>query len=321
MSLSKVPEADQGNAKTPRTINARAFDPLPEGLDPRTITNELLSQHGFPPRPDPGGEPELLRAWNRVMAQPTEFVRAELADGPAMAARRLSADASASVGWAGVARQQTPLTDYAYPANFVFAEIQLPVVLSWENASWPFGPGGPDDEIIAFWVGLAGLWGGANQVLRAGIAVTDSTWAWVESYDDLSGISVQKVSNFSVKPGDTVSIWVFAEGAGAGLAFMGNSRTGMATNVGIELPSDITLPGVTTIWAVEPGQNCPLPQGYVTFTNCWGGSWGADVSGEYFTLQPGGNIMSFSAPVAGTTSTTILSPNSFEVLMPSAIQP
>ena len=57
---------------------------------------------------------------------------------------------------------------------------------------------------------------------------------------------MQKVSNFPVQPGDTVSILVWADGPGNGTAFLRNSRTGMGTSVGINLPFDINSPGVIT---------------------------------------------------------------------------
>ena len=64
-----------------------AFDPLPAGLDPSTINNEVLRKHGLPPRPHPDLQPQLLEQWNRIMAQPTRFIRAELAIDDVIAAR------------------------------------------------------------------------------------------------------------------------------------------------------------------------------------------------------------------------------------------
>lgn len=321
MCPSKVGDSGQGDAEGNLAAHAGAFDPLPEGLDRRAITNELLRKHGLPPGPDGSREPQLLRAWNRIVAQPTHLVRAELVDDPVMTARHAPDAAPVTVGWAGVARQATSGTDYAYPATMVFAEIEAPGALGvvpgwppWDQWDWP-------EELVACWVGLTGVVG--NQILRAGIAAdvtfgfldgSVNYWAWVESYTDESGIPVQKVSNFPVQPGDTVSILVWADGPGNGTAFLRNSRTGMGTSVWIKLPWDIKSPGVTTTWGVEAGP-ADLPLfGAVTFTNCWAGSL-IEGSSEYFTLQPGAEILNIytAAQNEPLTSTSILSPNSFKV--------
>lgn len=112
-----------------------AFDALPAGLDPSTINNEVLRKHGLPPRPHPELPPQLLEQWTRIMAQPTRFIRAELAIDDVIPARSGRpeglggmapvgpADSAPSapipLGLAGVVRQAAPTTDYSYPATMV----------------------------------------------------------------------------------------------------------------------------------------------------------------------------------------------------------
>ncbi len=219
--------------------HAGGFEPLPAGLDPRTITDDLLRAHGLPRRPDPVLEPQLLRQWNRIMARPTHLVRAELEVDPVMTARH-GHRADPGQIWGGVVREMTPGTDYAHPATMIFAEWVVPEVLS-------VAPEGPD-LTVAFWIGLDGYQGEGAQVLQAGVAATVSPgwfsssveyWAWTEWYTGEYMTPAVRVTNFQVAPGDNVSFLVTVAGPASGLAFMRNSRTGIGTSAWIQAPQGV----------------------------------------------------------------------------------
>ncbi len=299
--------------------HAGGFDPLPPGLDPRSVTDDVLRRHGLPRRPDPVRQPKLLRQWNRMVAQPTRFIRAELAVDPVMTARHHRGDHFTPMGWGGVIRQAFPQTDYSQPATMVNAEWVVPEVLA-------VAPDGPD-LTVGFWIGLDGFEGEGQQVLQAGVAATVSPgwfsssveyWAWTEWYTAEYQSPAVKVTNFPVAAGDTVSFLVIAEGPGSGTAYMRNSRTGLGTSVWIQQPPDIVSAGLTTEWAVE-GISEYLPIFTpVTFTNCWGASL-IEGASEYFTLEPGGLPQEIDGVPPGSTQpkalthTTIISPAAAEV--------
>lgn len=283
----------EGNGGGPMTTTAGTmthvggFEPLPPDLRGEKLTDEVLRAHGLPRRPPPDVHPQLQRRWNRIMSRPTRFIQAEVEPDPVMAARRSPRDDFQPLGWGGIIRQATPNTDYAHPATMVYAEWVVPEVV-------PVAPDGPD-LTAGFWIGLDGYEGEGAQVLQAGIAATVSPgwfstsveyWAWTEWYTGEYQAPAAKVRNFPVAAGDTVSFLVAAEGPGSGTAYMHNSRTGIATSVWIQAPSDIVTAGLSTEWVVE-GVSEYLPIFTpVTFSKCWGASL-IEGASEYFTLVPG----------------------------------
>jgi hypothetical protein len=299
--------------------HAGSFDPLPDGLDPGTVTDEVLREHGLPRRPDPDLQPQLLRQWNRIMARPTRLIRAELEVDPVMAARHDRQDDFTPMGWGGVVREVKPGTDYNKPATMIFAEWVVPEVAA-------VAPEGPD-LTVAFWIGLDGYLGEGAQVLQAGVAATVSPgwlsssvqyWAWTEWFTAEYMSPAVKVRNFPVAPGDTVSFLVTVEGPGSGLAFMRNSRTGIGTSAWMQAPGDVVSAGMTAEWVVE-GTSDYLPFFEpVTFTNCWAGSF-IEGASEYFSLEPGGLTPQIVGVPPGSTlgkqvtRTTIVSPTVAEV--------
>lgn len=297
---------------------AGGFEALPPGLSPDQITDDVLRAHGLPRRPPPGAHPALLRQWNRIMARPTRFIRADVEADPVMTARHRPRTDFEPLGWGGVIRQAVPGTDYAYPATMVYAEWVVPEVL-------PVAPDGPDIT-VGFWIGLDGYEGEGQQVLQAGVAATVSPgwfstsvdyWAWTEWYTGEYQAPAVKVPNFSVAAGDTVSFLVTAEGPGSGTAYMHNSRTGLATSVWISAPADIVAPGRTAEWAVE-GVSRYLPLFTpVTFSNCWGASL-IEGASEYFTLAPGWVNQEIDGVLPGgkvrvLTHTTVVTPTTAQV--------
>jgi hypothetical protein len=304
---------------TARTIShAGGFEPLPPGLRGDQLTDDVLRAHGLPRRPPSDAHPQLRRQWNRIMSRPARFVRAEVEADPVMTGRRSRRPEFQPQGWGGIARQQESRTDYAYPATMVYAEWVVPEVFA-------LAPDGPD-LTVGFWIGMDGYQAEGAQVLQAGIAATVSPgwfstsveyWAWTEWYTGEYQTPAVRVSNFPVTAGDTVSFLVVAEGPGSGTAYLHNSRTGLATSVWIQVPSDVIPTGQTTEWAVEGiSEYLPVFEP-VTFSNCWGASL-VEGASEYFTLAPGGLTEEIYAMLPGgqvrlLTHSTVVTPTTAQV--------
>jgi hypothetical protein len=305
---------------------ARAYPAPPAELDSRTINDDLLREHGLPGRPDPQLQPQLLRQLNRIMAQPTRFIEADLAIDDVMTERHQHRDVFDPTGWGGVVRTEDVYgafgNQFTKPATMVFGEWVVPEV-------WPLAPEGPD-LTIAFWVGIDGWNGAGGDLLQAGVAATVKPgwwsssveyWAWTEWYTGKYKSPAVSVKNFPVIPGDTVSVLVTALAPGSGSAFMRNSRTGLGTSIAIHQPDDIVCVGASTEWVAEAiDQYIPL-FGSVTFTNCWGASF-IEGASEFFTLEPGppdtpsiqGWILGNTNAWGDLTSTNIISPTVAEVI-------
>src|ERR1700722_20597704 len=85
----------------------RTFEPPPSGFDPQTAPDRLLRQHGFPRRPDPKTEPNLMRIWQRAFARcpRLRMTKAELKIDPIMSGRdplRHRKPDFSPAGWGGI---------------------------------------------------------------------------------------------------------------------------------------------------------------------------------------------------------------------------
>jgi Peptidase A4 family len=294
--------------------HVRAYPPLPADMAPSAINDDVLREHGLPGRPDARTQPQLLRQWNRIMARPTRFIQADLAIDHVMTERHLARDPLNPDNWGGVVRAESSGSDYPYPAKMVFGEWVVPEVSA-------VSPDGASLE-VGFWVGLDGYKGEGSQTLKAGVTATvEQGWfsssvryrLFTEWYTQKYKSPPVSVQNFSIAPGDTVSVLVTANGPGSGTAFFRNSRSGLGTSVAISQPQDIVSAGLTTEWIVEElAEDLPwfAP---VTFTNCWGASF-IEGAYEYFSLTPGAITPSIQGPLWGfgdvtdLTVTEILSP-------------
>jgi Peptidase A4 family len=312
-------QTEAATAAADAISHVSAYPPLPAGMDPNAINDDVLREHGLPGRPDPKLQPQLLRQWNRMMARPTRFIRADLAIDPAMTKRHLQRDPLNPYGWGGVVRVASPGTDYSYPATMIFGEWVVPDVSG-------LAPDGASLE-VGFWVGLDGYESEGLQVLKAGVTATvEQGWfsnsveyrLFTEWYTEKYQSPAVNVQNLPIAPGDIVSVLVTANGPGSGTAFFRNSRSGLGASVAISQPPDIVSAGLTTEWIVE-GLAEDLPWfAPVTFTNCWGASF-IEGAGEYFNLEPGAVTTSIQGPLWGTgdvvdlTVTEITSPTVAEV--------
>jgi hypothetical protein len=55
----------------------RGFGPLPDGFDPLTATEQQLTTHRLPRRPDARTEPELRALWERMLSRTKVWIAPE----------------------------------------------------------------------------------------------------------------------------------------------------------------------------------------------------------------------------------------------------
>ncbi len=288
----------------------RTFEPPPAGFDPHRAADNLLLHHGFPRRPDPEREPELLRRWQRAFRPGTKMIKAELALDPIMSRRnplyKRQADFQPQ-GWGGVVVLASSLGySPAEPVNTVYGQWTQPYVYPLANP-----PAGP--QTVGFWVGIDGFNNG--QVLQAGTAVTVNGnnvqhWAWTEWWTN----PAVQIKNFTVAPGDTITCLVCAPQSNHGFVSMMNERTQQAVSVGVNPPPGVTSIGASAEWIVEgisqdlmPFDMFPLP---VVFDAIIFGGATAGTKDHSFDMQPKG----FTTNIVGTggkalTQTIIASPS------------
>jgi Peptidase A4 family len=259
----------------------RSYDPPPAGFDPHTAPDAMLLRHGLPRRPDPEREPQLVRTWKRIFARPLTYLKAELEVEAVMSDNPLrdKDPVFGPVGWAGaIVRAGDPFT-------WVFAEWVIPEVKG-DKHFWE------DDIDIGFWVGIDGFTIGNDQVLQAGVAATVTTkwwtwhfipfphtviewWAWTEWWTPNAEVGAATVSNFPVKPGETVSFVVCAPQPGdSASVFIAHASTGQGTSVQVDAPEGTTAEGDSAEWIVEkPPEHARVLLQFnpATFNDCWAG--------------------------------------------------
>jgi hypothetical protein len=261
----------------------RSYDRPTEGFDPLTAPDELLLRHGLPRRPDPNREPELARIWERTFARPLRYTKADLAIDPWLTGRNPLQDKNSEFG----------------PNNWAGANVRAGNPFSWVFADWVIPnvreKGVFDDTVtIGFWVGIDGVTIGDDQLLQAGVAVTMHTkwlwwphvvveWrAWTEWW--VKGVQSDPVyvTNFPVKPGDTVSFIVCAPQPDSPAWVNIVNATpghGQHVSVGVPTPEDangvpVTLQGDSVEWILEVVEPAlpNFPQfDPITFNDCWAG--------------------------------------------------
>ncbi len=99
---------------------------------------------------------------------------------------------------------------------------------------------------------------------------------WSEEFAGTDAAAAVEVSNFPVRPGDTMSFLVYAEQPDFGYAWISNFSTGQSTSVSIPAQPQIASLGTTMEWIVESVGGRDLPRfSPVTFNSCVGGSFGS----------------------------------------------
>ncbi|MDN7178750.1 A4/G1 family peptidase [Caballeronia sp. SEWSISQ10-4 2] len=292
----------------------QTFESPPAEFDPQIADAKQLRRHGFPRRPDPEKEPQLMRLWRRAFtrAPRLHMVKAELAIDPIMSRRdpqrNLKSDFNPS-GWGGVIVPTASLGFSPYePANTVFAEWVVPEI-------FPVA-GDPSTPLtVGFWVGLDGSDPTSYELLQAGTAATItgnsvSYWAWTEWYTSQYGDPAVQVTNFAIQPGDMVSFLVCSPQPDQGFVSMMNYRTQQATSVGIPARPGVTSVGGRAEWIVE-GISADLPDfSPAVFTNISAGT-----QHHSFSLSPGGSITNIAGSGGSSlTQAYIASPTTALVL-------
>jgi hypothetical protein len=290
----------------------RSYDG-PVELDHRSATSDDLVRHGLPRRPDPESEPRLAELWERHLGRRFRYLRAELSIDDVLGRRDplwrhpdhprgLPDEGSfGPSGWGGAVSRPArrgwgTIGGRPLHANVVYGQWTVPGIFP---ASDPAG-----DITAGFWVGLDGWDNG--QVLQAGVAVTVHPdahvdwWPWYEWYTTKYRDPAVRIDNFSVSPGDTVSVLVCAPTPEHGFAAFHNLTTEEATTVGIDQPgSDITSVGSTAEWIVEGiSPELPVFLPSITFTGCTAGT-----QTTTFDLVPLGFTTEIAGSAAGSTLT------------------
>jgi hypothetical protein len=169
---------------------------------------------------------------------------------------------------------QTATLDFNEPATWVFAQWVVPAV-------YEIDPAGYDSLTVAFWVGIDGFASLGDQVLQAGIAAvvepgllwTDVKWyAWTEWYTMAHKDPPVRLSNFPLRPGDTISVLVCAPTPDTGQASFVNTTRGDATTVHITTPSGFTSAGKSVEWVVEQASSQLPAFSPIIFTQCLAGT-------------------------------------------------
>jgi Peptidase A4 family len=248
------------------------YDVPAAGFDPSTAEERLLRKHGIPRRPDATREPRLRAIWEAALASKPKYIKADIAIDRVMAKRHRpvlnkkieSVDFRPS-GWAGdVVMASTLNYNPPEPVNTVYGEWFIPNVTPIPNE--PQG-----GQTAGFWVGIDGF--GNNQVLQAGTAATVTgnnvvNWVWTEWFP----LPPVQVTNFSIKPGDYITVLVCAPQPNHGFCAMLNKTTNQATSIGITAPNNVTSIGASAEWIVE-GISPVLPVfSTVVFQNCSAGT-------------------------------------------------
>jgi hypothetical protein len=272
MALWLFPAAVPSGAEVPppHTIPTNlpgvyAFTEPPPNLNPRTASDEELAAWGFPPRPDATTAPEAYAAWARAVTAPARTIVPvlKLTDnyaGPSRGVRSTEPGtvianpvAVTSSNWSGYVIQDTdnPFTLEAIQGDFI-----VPV------AQQAFGNCTGSYDYGVAWVGIDGATingVGSSDVLQAGAefdadcsASTTTTYyaAWYEWYPNPWTV----ITNFSVSPGDDMSVEVWSTSATAGKAYLINYTTNVKVTISFSAPAGTTLVGDCVEWIVErPG--------------------------------------------------------------------
>lgn len=261
----------------------QTFEPISKSVDLERANKKVLSEHGYPRRPNKHIHPRLFKLWDRLVVNRPEYVKAELQIGDIVGKRNRIMQKGTEfrpISWGGVGVRTEDVNIPLGQPLFVFGEWVVPAI-------YPVAGQSNSTQIVGFWVGIDG-WQG-TQILQAGIAasITGNSveyWAWTEWYTEEFMDPSVIVQNFPIKQGDLVSFLVCAQTLEYGQVTILNSTTNQMTSVGIQGRPGMHLDGTSAEWVVE-GITEDLPNYFAwTFSDSIAGS----LTGGLLELQPHG---------------------------------
>jgi hypothetical protein len=273
---------------------AVTYEAPPAGFDPLRATDSELDIYGFPPRPTLNLV--ARRRWEqffgnaRVRLSPV-LQQTHLAAGPPRHATRVAGGAATSQNWSGEVIE-TSASGFGYGAfTTAAASFNVPV------ASQAFGTCSTTPVQLFSWVGIDG-WN-SKDVFQAGteadagcIGGYYGTYysAWYEWYPNYA----VRITNLPVEAGDVMDVFMFADTATTGRAYIINATTNNYVVIGFSAPSGTTLSGNSVEWIQErPSSNNVL----TTLMNYVGAWMSGTSAGQY----GGGLTYTFGSPPAGAS--------------------
>jgi len=239
------------------------------GFDPITASDEELSYHGFPPRPNQNTEPKAYATWAKAMqhsktrivptlqqtavfhgpVKQTKLAKSSVVESSPELAGQASNTAYSS-NWSGYVDFSGAAGYGAKSYYFLVNDYVVPVAEQAFNActgGWDYG---------SAWNGIDG-WGSPD-VLQAGIefdaycalgGLIKSTYysAWYEWYPNAE----VRIGGFPIVPGDDIFVETWHTSATQGYAYLVNYNNNQAVEVGFTAPAGTSLVGNSAEWVVE----------------------------------------------------------------------
>lgn len=300
---------------------ATTIEAPPAGFDPITASDQDLSFHGFPPRPDQTLNAKAYERWAKAMkaskvrivpkleqtaifhgpAKPAKAPNTNLVENSLSAPTGKAGNTSYSNNWSGYV-DFSGATSYGSSSYYwVLNEMVVPVAehpINTCSGGWFWG---------SEWNGIDG-WN-SNDVLQAGVefdsycvsGVYSGAYysAWYEWYPN----GEVRISNFPVTAGDDIYVQVWNSSATQGYAYLVNLNNDQSVTIGFTAPSGTSLVGNSAEWVVErPGVGGSLSTltnyGIVPFWDSYAytQSWGfSDISTAtpVDMLDNSGNLISY----------------------------
>jgi hypothetical protein len=249
---------------------ATTIDAPPAGFDPINASDQDLQFHGFPPRPNQTTDPDAYAAWAKAMsASKTRVVPQLVQTGMIHGSPNARQNGNATTLKNALLPPGTPengpltttsLTGYyvqsgatSYGSSsyyFIESDFEVPAVQQRSGCSGGW-------EFASAQNGIDGF--GSPDMLQAGVefgaycsGATRATYysAWYEWYP----YGAVSIGGFPVAPGDTIFVEVWHTSPTQGYAYLVNTNTNQAVEVGFTAYPGYSLRGNSAEWIVQdPG--------------------------------------------------------------------
>jgi peptidase A4-like protein len=252
-----------------------AFPEPPHGFIPLYASDEDLSKHGFPPRPDGRLAPHVLAEWEKTFSRPLRRAQVELREIPGV---RHGPNRPQ-----GQPPRKGELITNALSSNWSGAVVvptsraPINLVVGWWTVPDVYPRQGFLNEYSSHWIGIDGWF--STDVLQVGSECDvsffggKSCYAWFEWFPAGSVY----LFGFGVTPGDRLHASIVAISPTLGSVFLMNPATAHYVSFLLNAPSGTVLRGDSAEWIVERpevnGNVQPLPHyGAVYFDSCFAGT-------------------------------------------------